>query len=51
MAMGNWKIKKMQKGQRGSQTRTKKARIVYVYPPEGGWKGGRPEENGFRKRG
>lgn len=51
MSMGTWKKRKLQKGQRASRTTSKKARIILLYPPENGWPGGRPEENGYKKRG
>lgn len=51
MAMGTWKKRKLIKGQRASQTKSKKARLVWVNPPETGWPGGSPEANGYRRRG
>lgn len=50
MSMGTWKKRKLVKGLRASRTTSKKSRIVYVAPPENGWPGGRPEDNGYRKR-
>jgi hypothetical protein len=49
--MGTWKRRKLVKGQRASQTKSKKARLTWVYPPEQGWPGGRPEDNGYKHRG
>ena len=46
--MGTWRTRKMQKAGKGNQTKSSKSRRYTVYPPEGGWKGGRPEDNGFR---
>ncbi len=51
MAMGNWKLHKMSKGQRASRTSAKKSRIYYAIPPATGWAGGRPEDNGYRRGG
>lgn len=48
--MGSWKKHKLLKGQRASQTKSKKARIIFVYPPEGGWPGGDPARNGHKHR-
>lgn len=47
--MGTWKSRIMKKSGKGSRTQSKKARIYLAYPPEGGWKGGRPEDNGLRR--
>lgn len=47
--MNNWKLKKMKKGQRASQTRSSKVRTYLAIPPEEGWRGGIPEQNGYRK--
>ena len=51
MTMGNWKIKKLKKqlSGRSNSTKSNKARIYYAFPPEEGWKGGRPEDNGYRR--
>jgi hypothetical protein len=49
MAMNNWKLKKMKKGQRASRTSSGRARSYQAFPPEEGWKGGAPEQNGYRK--
>lgn len=48
--MGSWKKHKLLKGQRASQTKSKKARIIFVYPPEDGWPGGDPARNGHKHR-
>lgn len=49
MAMGTWKRRVFAKLGKNRTERTKKARIYYAYPPEGGWPGGRPEDNGYRR--
>lgn len=36
---------------RASRTKSKRARIYFAYPPEGGWPGGDPRQNGFRAGG
>ena len=48
--MGDWKLKKLKKQLNGrkNSTASKKARIYKAYPPEGGWPGGRPEDNGYK---
>lgn len=51
MSMGTWKKHKLQKGARASRTTSGKARITFVHPPESGWPGGRPEDNGYRRKG
>jgi len=50
MWMGNWKSSKLQKGNRGSRTASKRARIYFAVPPATGWPGGTPEANGLRGR-
>lgn len=50
MSMANWKKKKIRKQTRASRTTSKKARITFIYPPENGWPGGRPEENGYKHK-
>ncbi len=51
MSMGTWKTKLLKKKQRGSQTKASGfARIYFAYPPIGGWPGGLPEHNGWRKK-
>lgn len=51
--MGDWKLKKLKREQNGRKntTASKKARIYYAYPPEGGWPGGEPEANGLKRGG
>lgn len=51
--MGRWKIRKLKKELNGrkNSTQSKKARLYSIYPPEGGWKGGLPEQNGYKHRG
>lgn len=51
--MGDWKLKKLKREQNGRKntTASKKARIYYAYPPEGGWPGGAPEANGLKRGG
>lgn len=48
--MGTWKKRKLLKGMRASRTRSGPARIYYAVPPETGWRGGEPSQNGFRGR-
>lgn len=50
MSMGTWKKRKLLKGTRASRTRSSKARITFVFPPETGWPGGDPRLNGYRPR-
>ncbi len=47
--MGSWKTKQNAKKNTGKSEPTKKAHIYYAYPPVGGWPGGRPEDNGYRR--
>lgn len=49
MAMNNWKLKIMKKDKRASRTTSGKARSYIIIPPEEGWKGGTPEQNGYRE--
>lgn len=51
MAMGKWKTRKLVKGLRASRTFSEKSRQYRAYPPEDGRKGGRPEDNGYRRGG
>jgi hypothetical protein len=48
--MGNWKLKRLKKELAGrkNSTRSQKARVYFMCPPQGGWVGG-PQETGGRK--
>lgn len=50
MVMGNWCSAKLDKKNRGSRTGSKSGRVYVAVPPETGWPGGQPENNGLRGR-
>lgn len=50
MGMGNWKAAVLKKLGRASRTGSKRGRLYVAVPPEGGWTGGTPENNGLRGR-
>lgn len=45
---GQWKSRKIEKGQRASRTRSNVAKIYIVVPPIEGWPGGDPIKNGYK---
>lgn len=48
--MGNWKKRKLSKGQRASRTRSTPCRIYIATPPLNGWPGGDPINNGWKPK-
>ncbi len=48
---GVWKRHAMDKEGKGRSEKTKHGGFYIAHPPEGGWRGGDPEKNGYRVRG
>jgi hypothetical protein len=48
--MSTWKKRAIQKGQRGSQTRSGRGKLRIAKPPVTGWPGGLPEQNGAGRK-
>lgn len=47
-AMATWKSRKLAKKLRGSRTRSTVGKVYIAVPPADGWKGGLPEQNGWK---
>jgi hypothetical protein len=48
---GTWKRRILDKLGKGRSERTKLSRSYVAIPPEGGWPGGLPEQNGYKAGG
>lgn len=51
LAGGVWHRRKINKQGKGRSERTKLGRMYTAKPPEAGWPGGHPEQNGYRPGG
>lgn len=50
-SMGSWRARKIEKGLRGKSEKTKYGGFYIAIPPETGWPGGDPVNNGYRFKG